>query len=129
MSGTAGEVIRYPYQAGKRDRIELEMRATIGAAGAVNSPLSSQDDPSMSVVHGATGVYAITFPPSPNTDGQIDVTIVSPAGTVKGFWCTAFSASAGTGSITCSNGAGTATDPANGDVIMFQITLSTRKDF
>jgi hypothetical protein len=126
MSTVVGETQNYAMKAAHRDRIELEMRIAIGAAGAVVSPLQFQDDPNMTVVHGSAGVYALTFPPGADANGQLDVTIVSPAGTVKGFWCTAFAPNSGTASITCSNGAGVATDPANGDVIMVALTLSGR---
>lgn len=126
MSNVAGEVQYYDLKAGHRDRIELEMRVAIGAAGAVVSPLQFQDDPAMTVTHGSTGVYALTFPPGADGNGQLDVTVVSPAGTVKGFWCTAFAPNSGTASITISNGAGVATDPASGDVVMIALTLSMR---
>jgi len=126
MSIVVGETQNYPMKAAHRDRIELEMRIAIGAAGAVVSPLPFQDDPNMSAVHGAAGVYTLTFPPGADANGQLDVSIVSAAGTVKGFWCTAFAPNAGTASITCSNGAGVATDPASGDVIMVAMTLSAR---
>lgn len=126
MSNCAGEVLNYNMKAGHRDRIELEMRIAIGAAGAVVSPLQFQDDAAMSAVHGSAGVYALTFPPGADGNGQLDVTTVSPAGTVKGYWVTAFAPNSGTASITISNGAGVATDPANGDVVMVTLTLSMR---
>jgi hypothetical protein len=126
MATVAGETLYYNFKAAHRDRVELEMRAQIGAAGSVLLPLQFQDDPNMSVALGATGVYALTFPPGADGNGQLDVTVVSPAGTVKGFWCTAFAPNSGTASITTSNGAGVATNPANGDVIMITITLSMR---
>jgi len=126
MASVAGEVNDYTMYAGHRDRIEIELRAQIGSSGAVVSPLQFQDDPNMTVTHGSTGVYNITFPPGADGNGQLDCTVVSPAGTIKGFWCTAFAPNSGTASITLSNGAGTATDPASGDVIMIALTLSTR---
>ena len=126
MAICAGETNHYGFRAAHRDRVELEMRIQIGAAGAVVSPLQFQDDPNMSATHGTAGVYALTFPPGADGNGQLDVTVVSAAGTIKGFWCTAFAPNSGTASITCSNGAGTATDPANGDVIMVALTLSQR---
>ncbi len=125
MSNVAGEVQYYDFKAGHRDRIELEMRALIGGAGAVSS-LQFQDDPNMSVTHGATGVYTLTFPPGADGNGQLDVSVVSAAGTVRGAWTSAFAPNSGTASITTVNAAGTATDPANGDVIMITLTLSTR---
>lgn len=129
MSDHAGDIPAYQFRCAKRDRVELEMVATIGASGAVVSPLTSQDDPNMSVAHGATGIYNLTFPPAADAGGTLDVTIVSPAGTAKGFGTTAFAPNSGTATVVCNNGAGTATDPANGDVLRFIFTLNMRKDF
>lgn len=130
MSTSAGEVNQYPTRSGHRDRVELEHVIPIGAAGAVAASsgaiLASQDDPNMSAVHGAAGVYALTFPPAADGGGQLDGTIVSPAGTVRGFFTTAFLPNSGTASITCVNAAGAATDPANGDVIRVQYFLNGR---
>src|SRR5678809_1457630 len=116
MSVTAGDAVAWDLKSGKFDRIHLRMRATIGAAGAVGSPLTSQDDPNMSVTHGSAGVYTLVFPPGVDADAELDVSFVSAAGTVKTVWVTAFSPTAGTASVTFGNGGGTATDPANGDV-------------
>lgn len=129
MSDHAGDIPAYQFRCAHRDRVELECVATIGASGAVNAPLTSQDDPNMSVAHGATGVYNLTFPPAGDAGGVLDVTVVSPAGTVKGFGVTAFSPTAGTAQVVLNNGAGTATDPASADVLRFTITLNMRKDF
>lgn len=129
MSTVAGEVQNYNSKAGHRDRIELEMQAAIGAAGAVVSPLTFQDDPGMTVAHGATGVYNLTFPASADLRGSLDVALVSPAGTVRGFWVTAFAPNSGTAQITVVNASGVATDPASGDAMIVQLFLSRLKDF
>lgn len=130
MTTAAGEVNNYPMLAGRRRRIELEMEVAIGAAGAAT--ITRQDDPGMSCTHGATGVYALTFPGIPAGQGAsaaelggiLDLMLVSAALTVNGFTITAFNPQAGTASVTI-NKNGTATDPANGDVVTFQLFLRT----
>ena len=130
MSIAAGETNNYPMKAAKRDRVEMEMRATVtGGAGVIVTPLTAQDDPNMSVTRGGSaGLYAITFPPSADGLGMIDVQIISPAGTVKGWFCTAFNPSAGTASIQTVNAAGASTDPAAADSLVIAITASMRRD-
>jgi len=129
MSASAGDVPAYDLKSARFDRVHMRMRATIGAAGAVPSPLTSQDDQNMSVTHGTAGVYALTFPPAADADAELDVTFVSAAGTIKTAWVTAFSPTAGTASVTFGNGGGTATDPASGDTVTFAFVLNRTKQF
>lgn len=130
MSIVAGETNNYAMKSGKRDRVELEARATItGGAGVVVTPLTAQDDPGMTIVRGGSaGLYNLTFPASADSMGSIDCALISPAGTVKGWYVTAFNPAAGTASIQTINAAGTATDPAAADSFIVQLTLSMRRD-
>lgn len=129
MSTTAGDIPVYDMRAARPDRAEVEFSIPIVAAGAVGAVLNYQDDPNITVTHGTAGVYSLTFPPSADIRGTIDCTLVSAAGTVKGFYWSAFAPNAGTAQITTTNAAGAATDPANGDSLIIALTLSRTKQF
>lgn len=130
MAIVAGETINYPMRAAKRDRVELEARATItGGSGVVVTPLTAQDDPGITIVRGASaGLYNITFPASADSLGSIDCALISPSGTVRGWYVTAFNPAAGTASIQTINASGVVTDPAAADSFIVQLTLSMRRD-
>jgi hypothetical protein len=130
MTINAGDIAGYMAKSAKRDRLELQARATItGGAGVIVTPLTASDDPAFSVTRGGSaGLYALTFPASADALGMIDVCLISPAGTVKGWYCTAANFAAGTASIQTVNAAGTATDPAAADSIVIQILVSCRRD-
>jgi len=130
MSTIAGDVVHYDLKSGKRDRLFLQARATVAAAGAITQPLAWQDDPGITIVRGATaGLYLVTFPKAADAVGSADVQVVSPAGTVKnGYWA-AFDPVAGTGSIQVTDATGTAADPAVGNWFVLTLILSMRKDF
>ncbi len=129
MSGVAGEINNYNFKTGRRDRIEIELQCTIGATGVVNAPLVGSDDPAMNIVRGGSaGLYNVTFPPGADLRGTFDVTLISPAGTVKGWYGVSFAPNSGTLSFQTINASGTATDPASADQIAVTITLSRLKD-
>lgn len=92
----------------------------IGAAGAVDATNALHDLRSgVTVTLSGTGVYNIVYP------ACVKVRIVpfiqkSAAATITEAICTAVSATAGTATLRFSK-AGTATAPANGDVIGFVI--------
>jgi hypothetical protein len=126
MSTIAGECINYNAKSGKRDRIRLEARVTIGAAGAIGS--QETDDPGLVVSKNAgTGVYDLVFPKAPK-GSMGPPAIVSPAGTVKSAWIVSFSATLGTAQVAIGNGGGTATNPATSDVLVFELQLEMRSD-
>lgn len=130
MTINAGDIAGYTLKSAKRDRLELEMRATVtGGAGVIVTPLTASDDPIMSVTRGGSaGLYNLTFPASADALGTVDVCIISPAGTVKGWYCTAANFAAGTASIQTVNAAGAATDPAAADSLVIQLFVSCRRD-
>jgi hypothetical protein len=125
MTAVAGDIADYPLRSVKRDRTILCADQVIGAAGAVGT--LTADDPGVTVAKNAgTGVYDITFPKA--IRATIDVSLYSPAGTVKTWWIVAMSASAGTAQIAIGNGGGTATNPASADVLGIVFTLDKRSD-
>ena len=85
----------------------------IGATGApVINPLKS-DDSGFSITLASTGLYDLVFPKC--VDVRIDVEVMSASPTVFGAVLLAKSATAGTAQFRTYNGAGAATNPANGD--------------
>jgi hypothetical protein len=94
-----------------------------GGAGAVGS--QDTDDPNLTVAKNAgTGLYDITFPKGQKA--RVYAIVLSPAGTVKTWYLTALSATAGTAQIQLGNGGGTATNPAASDQIFLYIRVESR---
>lgn len=126
MTDVAGNVPYWDAKSAKRDRLRIQAKQAIGAAGAVGT--LTADDPGVTVAKNAgTGVYDITFPKA--IDAQISVkALYSPAATVKTWWLVAYSASAGTAQIAIGNGGGTATNPASADEIHLEFLLDMRSD-
>lgn len=125
MAQYAADVSDYPLLSGKRDRIVLSADQTIGAAGAVGAIV--KDDPGITVAKaGGTGTYDITFPAAPA--GRLIASLTSAAGTVSQYSIAAFSATAGTAQVITRAPAGTATNPASGDVLSLVLVLDSRSD-
>ncbi|MEI9950806.1 MAG: hypothetical protein WDO74_17955 [Pseudomonadota bacterium] len=126
MTTNAGEIANtYPLKSGRRDRIQLHADIPIGGSGVVGTVVV--DDPAITAAHGTAGQYTFTYPKAPS--GRVlSIVLQSPASTVKTAWVTAFSPTAGTGTIVIGNGGGTATDPASGDVVYLTLELETRTD-
>lgn len=83
------------------------------------------DHPDIALTRTGTGTYTMTYPPCYEAD--IAVTdIVSAALTISGGVLTAKSATAGTASLTLHK-AGTAADPANGDIVTLTLRLRHRE--
>ena len=91
---------------------------TYGASGA---PTDAPDHPSISTTHTATGTYNLTFPPC--ADFDFDFCIISPLLTISNVILTALNATAGTATFKTTNAAGSATDPASGDIIHYCLSL------
>ena len=125
MATNAGETNNFQLNSGKRSRVQLHADIVIGGSGAVTS--AGGDDPAITAANGGAGIYTFTFPKAP-TGRVLGVTLNSPAGTVKTAWVTAFSPTAGTGTINVGNGGGTLTNPATSDVIYLTLELETRAD-
>jgi len=91
---------------------------TYGASGA---PTDSADHPSISTTRNSTGNYALKYPPC--ADFDLDFCIISATQAVSNVVITALNTTAGTATIVTTNAAGTATDPASGDVIHLNLSL------
>jgi hypothetical protein len=125
MTAISGDMSNWPALSAKRDRVVLAAEQAIGAAGAVGVLVS--DDPGVVVTkNAAAGTYDIVFPKA--IRGSLRATIVSPLGTIKGSWMTAFNAAAGTAQLVTGNAAGAATNPADGDIVQLLFLLDTRSD-
>jgi len=125
MASNAGEAYSNVLRSGKRDRVQLHADIPVGVTGAVGALVA--DDPAITVAHGTAGQYTFTFPKAPS--GRVlSLVVQSPLGTVKTAWVTAFSPTAGTGTIVTGNGGGTPTDPSLSDVIYLTLELETRAD-
>ena len=124
MTTHAADVGSYPVRAARRDVVEFEGKATIGAAGAVAS--TEVDDPATTVTLGTTGEYLLTFPIAKK--GRLYWGWVSPAGTVEIAHLTAFDPTAGTATLLFKNDGGTATAPAEGDQFWFLFRADSRVD-
>jgi len=90
------------------------LEINIGATGAVGSQIFGP--PGVTLTRTGTGTYTLVYP------AALGVAIVpyiakSAAPTVFDVSVTAKSATAGTATIVTANAAGTATDPANGDIL------------
>jgi len=122
MTTIAGDISGYRVLSPKRERMLINIRTTIGAAGAVSA--TDADDPACTCTkNGGTGDYTFGFPNA--LKGSAFVSMVSAAGTVKTHWQVAFSPTAGTLNIVTGNGGGTATNPASGDVLHVLLVLDT----
>lgn len=111
----------YPARTGRGDRKLCNAIITIGAAGAVSSIVA--DDPAFTAANAGAGLFSLTFPKC--VRAYITALLVSPASTVKQVYLTALNASAGTATLGTSSGAGAATNPASGDLILLSYDLDT----
>lgn len=124
MTAVAGNIgAQYPMKTAHSERLVIEATIPIGAAGAVGTVVA--DDPQCSCALNGTGDYTFTFPTAPG--GRMgDLNVASAAGTIKGYGTLTFDPTAGTWRFVLNNGAGVATQPANGDVIHISVVLDVR---
>jgi hypothetical protein len=106
-----------------REQTMLDMVAPIGASGAVGTLVKSAAD--LGLVRGATGTYAMTFPPSPG-NVFIGVMCKSSTGAVSQAYLSALDAAAGTASFVLLGPTGAATDPASGDALYISVRGDVR---
>jgi len=85
----------------------------IGATGAPTIDATKCDDPGITITRASAGLYDLVFPKC--VDVRIDIEVTSATPTVFGAVLLAKSATAGTAQFRTYNGAGAATNPANGD--------------
>lgn len=90
------------------------LEINIGATGAVGSQIFGP--PGVTLTRTGTGTYTLVYPAALGV-ALIPYIAKSAAPTVFDVSVTAKSATAGTATIVTANVAGTATDPANGDIL------------
>lgn len=103
------------------DWVDMFCKVPIGATGAVGTLVK---DAPIDVTRDSAGTYSLTLPKSADVD--VRVAIMSAAGTVVTANPTACDGNAGTCTFVTRNAAGTATDPANGDVLRIFVKSRTR---
>lgn len=103
------------------DWVEMFCKVPIGATGAVGTLVK---DAPIDVTRDSTGTYSITYPKS--ADCEVRVGIMSAAGTVVTANPTACDGTAGTATFVTRNAAGSATDPASGDVLLIFVKSRVR---
>jgi len=114
MSRTFGDLMPNNALAVQDNLRIAALEINIGATGAVGSQIFGP--PGVTLTRTGTGTYTLVYP------AALGVAIVpyiakSAAPTVFDASVTAKSATAGTATIVTANAAGTATDPANGDIL------------
>jgi hypothetical protein len=116
---------KFPSRSATRDEVKVKGTFTIGSAGAVDA--SAVDDPAVTLARSATGTYDLTYPKC--LAAHIDVSLLSAAGTVRGWFLTAKDAKAGTATFKTHDAATpTVADPASGNSIEVRVYCETRAD-
>lgn len=110
-----GDQAQYPKWHFDPDRCDFAFNLPIGATGA---PGTIEGTPGFTFTRTGAGTYTGTFPKAVSIYFAAP-SVISAAGTVIDATFTALSAANGTFALTTRNAAGTATDPANGDILTF----------
>jgi len=112
----------FPAWSNVRDMVFLRVQVNIGASGAP-TVVGTGD---VTFTRSSAGVYTMTFPPMPAQSlslGSVRGRVaLSAAKTVGNVIITALDLAAGTAGFTTAITAGTAADPANGDILEFEIS-------
>jgi hypothetical protein len=120
MALALGDLSASPVAAATQWVVIAQADIPIGAAGAVGT---IDGDTGITCVNSGTGTFNLTYPPCMKAKFQL--CLQSAAATVTEAILTAKSATAGTAALRTSK-AGTATNPANGDVITVLILGQSR---
>jgi hypothetical protein len=125
MAQAARDMNVNPVRSTEREVIAITSSVAIGAAGAVDSTIAGyRVAPGVTVANTGTGTFSLAYPVCPNATIKVFVEM-SAAATVTEAILTAKSPTAGTATIRTSK-AGTATNPASGDLIgVVILALST----
>lgn len=116
MAATARDLSVNPARSTERELTFITSSVAIGAAGAVDSSISGyRVAPGVTMANTGTGTFSLVYPACPNAVVHVFIE-QSAAATVTEAICTAKSPSAGTATVRTSK-AGTATNPASGDLI------------
>jgi hypothetical protein len=121
MAKPFGEMQYYPALTHPREVLHILVQVNIGATGAPTVVGTSE----VTVTRAGAGSYTMTFPAMADQAtslGYVRGDIVkSAAKTVGNVIPTALDLAAGTASFTTAITAGTAADPANGDILALEI--------
>lgn len=123
QGGILGDAMLRTVRTNIQGTLQRRVLVNIGATGA---PTLSPTGTAFGISRSGTGTYALTFPAltqpsSPTAYVKVGIAL-SAATTVSQATVTAFSASAGTATfVTALNAAGTAVDPANGDILWIEL--------
>lgn len=125
MPDPIGGVSQYfPSLSTIREKLNVECQVNIGATGAPTVVGTTQ----ITVTRTGTGTYTMTFPPmsaQATSLGKVRGHVVlSAAKTVGNVIITALDLAAGTAGFTTAITAGTAADPANGDILSLEVSGS-----
>lgn len=105
-----------PVRSTERELTMLTSSVAIGAAGAVDSTIAGyRVAPGVTVANTGTGTFSVAYPAAPNATICAFIEL-SAAATVTEAILTAKAPSSGTATLRTSK-AGTATNPASGDLI------------
>ena len=114
MARTIGDCSLSNVQ-GAQDNLKIGfVEINIGATGAVGSQIAGP--PGVTFTRTGAGTYTVVYPAAV-AGGLIPYVAKSAAPTVFDCSITAKNVAAGTATLVFANAAGTATDPANGDII------------
>lgn len=114
MPRTFGDLDLKNGQTPQTNLVYSCVEINIGATGAVGSQIFGP--PGVTLTRNSAGNYSVVYPAALGV-AIIPYVAKSAAPTVFEASVTAKSATAGTATIQFANAAGTATDPANGDII------------
>lgn len=120
MANPLGALQRFPLWGASRELVKVLVHVNIGASGAATVVGSAE----VTCVKNTTGIYDVTFPPMPAQATSLGFmkggVAKSAAKTVSKIIVTALDLSAGTATFTSALTAGTAAEPASGDILWLE---------
>lgn len=116
MTTTAGDTDRRPATVVSRTTVKQWAVVDIGATGA---PTVADSSRGVTITRTGAGAYTLAFLPATGGLG-LKVRAIKTA-TIIAVTNTAVDLTAGTATIVCRVGAGTATDPASGDKLLIEV--------
>ena len=114
MARTFGDLMPSPVRAVQDNACIACLELNIGATGAVGTQIFGP--PGVTYTRTGVGTYTVVYPAALGV-GLIPYVAKSAASTVVDCVVTAKNGPAGTATLVYGNAAGTATDPASGDII------------
>ena len=121
MADPFGSLQHFSARSNQREAVKLLVQVNIGASGAATVVGTNQ----ITCAKNTTGIYDCTFPvmtAQATSLGFLKAGVVkSAAKTVTKAIVTALDLSAGTATFTTAASAGTAAEPANGDILWIEV--------